>query len=397
MEKISQAAARRVAIAAQGFGRGKGTAPPGARQLDAVLDRIGLLQIDSVSVLARAHYLPLFSRLGSYDRALLDDAAWGKKPRLFEYWGHEASLLPLALQPLLRWRMAEAAGGEGLWPGLRDFMREHRDYIRGVRARIAAEGPTVASDLEGDKGVAGWWGWGQAKRALEVLFWTGEVTAAGRRGFERVYDLTERVLPAGVLARATPEKRDAQRELLRRSARAHGIGSVQDLADYFRLSPRDAKPLLADLVEERTMLPVAIEGLRGEWLLHKDAQVPKNMDVRALLAPFDPLVWERGRIAKLFSFQYRLEIYTPEAKRVHGYYVLPFLFGDRLVARVDLKADRAAGCLRVHGAFAEADAPAETAEALYGELRRLADWLGLEAIAVGGKGDLAPGLKSGCL
>jgi uncharacterized protein YcaQ len=353
-----------------------------------------LLQIDSVSVLTRAHYLPLFSRLGGYDRALLDDAAWGKKRRWFEYWGHEASLMPFALQPLLRWRMAAAASGETMWPGLSAFQREHRDYIQGVRARIAAEGPAVASDLDGARGVAGWWGWGQAKRALEILFWTGELTTTARRGFERVYDLPERVLPAEILARPTPAKADAQRALLLLSARAHGIGTAACLADYFRISPRVARPLLAELVEQGSLLPVAVEGLHGEWFLHKDARVPRQVAAHSLLAPFDPLVWARDRTAKLFSFHYRLEIYTPAEKRVHGYYVLPFLFGDRLLARVDLKADRAAGCLRVLAAFAEQDAPPATAEALWDELRRLADWLGLEKIAVGSKGDLARGLRA---
>ncbi len=391
---MSHAAARRVAIAAQGLARRSAGVTPGKRQLDAVLDRIGLLQIDSVSVLARAHYLPLFSRLGGYDRTLLDDAAWGRKRRWFEYWGHEASLMPVALQPLMRWRMAAAADGDGLWPGLSSFQLEHRDYIRGVRARIAAEGPMGASELDGAKGVAGWWGWGQAKRALEILFWTGELTASGRRGFERVYDLPERVLPADILAKPTPKPRDAQRELLLLSARAHGIGSVGDLADYFRISPVVARPLLAELVEDGHLLPVAVEGMRGTWFLHKDARVPGRVAAQTLLAPFDPLVWERDRVARLFSFQYRLEIYTPAHKRVHGYYVLPFLFGDRLVARVDLKADRAAGCLRVLAAFAEDHAPAGTAEALWEALRRLADWLGLEQIEVGNKGDLAGGLAA---
>jgi len=389
MEKMSQAAARRVAIAAQGLSRRRVGATPGKRQLDAVMDRIGLLQIDSVSVVARAHYLPMFSRLGAYDRALLDDAAWGRTRRWFEYWGHEASLMPVAMQPLMRWRMAAAANGEALWPGLRSFQLEHRDYIRGVRARVEAEGATVASDLDGAKGVAGWWGWGQAKRALEILCWTGEVTASGRRGFERVYDLPERVLPAAILAETTPTPRDAQRTLLLLSARAHGIGNVDDLADYFRISPVMARPLLAELAEDGYLLPVAVEGMRGTWFLHKDALVPRKVVAQMLLAPFDPLVWQRDRVARLFSFHYRLEIYTPAHKRVHGYYVLPFLFGDRLVARVDLKADRAAGCLRVLAAFAEDHAPAATAAALWEELRRLADWLGLERIEVFSRGDLA--------
>jgi uncharacterized protein YcaQ len=302
--------------------------------------------------------------------------------------------MKFALQPLLRWRMAAAASGETMWPGLCTFQREHRDYIQGVHARIAADGPAAASDLDGTRGVPGWWGWGQAKRALEILFWTGKLTAAGRRGFERVYDLPERVLPAEILAQPTPSKEDAQRELLLLSARAHGIGNVSDIADYFRISPRVARPLLAELAEQGSLLPVAIEGLRGAWFLHKDARVPRQVAAQAVLAPFDPLVWERDRVSKLFEFQYKLEIYTPSRQRVHGYYVLPFLFGDRLVARVDLKADRASCSLCVLGAFAEEHAPPATAEALWNELRRLADWLGLEKIVVGSKGDLAPGLRA---
>ena len=394
METLSQAAARRVAIAAQGLAGRSVTGVVGARRLDTVLNRICLLQIDSVSVLTRAHYLPLFSRLGGYDKALLDQAAWGKKRRWFEYWGHEASLMPFALQPLLRWRMAAAANGDLMWPGLSAFQREHTAYIENIRARIAADGPAAASDLEGAKGVTGWWGWGQAKRALEVLFWSGEVTAAARRGFERVYDLPERVLPPDILARPTPSQADAQRALLLLSARAHGIGTAGDLADYFRISPRDARPRLAELVEAGDLRPVAVEGLRGEWFLQRDAPVPRKVAARSLLAPFDPLVWERDRVTRLFSFHYRLEIYMPAHKRVHGYYVLPFLFGDRLVARVDLKAERASGTLRVLSSFAEQGAPDATADALWQELRRLADWLGLAKIVVCNAGDLAPGLQS---
>jgi len=394
MEKISQAVARRVAIGAQGLARRGAAGAPGVRQLDAVLNRICLLQMDSVSVLARAHYLPLFSRLGAYDTALLDEAAWGRKRRWFEYWGHEASLLPFALQPLLRWRMAAAANGEDLWPGLSEFQREHGDYVSCVRAHIAAKGPVVASDLDGAKGVPGWWGWGQAKRALEILFWRGEVTAAGRRGFERVYDLTERVLPAEILAVPTPDKNDAQRALLLLSARAHGIGTAGCLADYFRISSRVARPLLEELLEQGNLLPVEVEGLRGVWFLHKDAGVPRTVAAQALLTPFDPLVWERGRTEKLFSFRYRLEIYTPAEKRVHGYYVLPFLLGDQLVARVDLKAERASGTLHVLAAFAEEHAPPATAYALWEELHRLADWLRLEKIVVASRGDLARGLRA---
>jgi uncharacterized protein YcaQ len=388
MEKISQPTARRIAIAAQGL-HSRATATPTARHLDSVIARIGLLQMDSVAILARAHYLPLYARLGAYNRSLLDEAAWGKKRRWFEYWGHEASLLPFALQPLLRWRMAAATNGEGLWPNLTKFHREHGPYIKSILAHITKNGPTIASDLEGEKGEAGWWGWGQAKRALEFLFWSGELTTHGRRGFERVYDIPERVLPAAILAQPTPTKADAQRELLRLSACAHGVGNVTDLADYFRISPRTARPLIAELAEEGTLRPVEIAGLRGEWFLHRNARIPRQIDTQTLLSPFDPLIWERDRVAKLFAFQYRLEIYTPAHKRVHGYYVLPFLLNDRLVARVDLKADRATSTLHVLAAYAEPDAPAETPGALRSELNHLATWLALDSIVIVNRGDLA--------
>ena len=392
MEKISQPTARRIAIAAQGL-HTRAAATPTARHLDAVIARIGLLQLDSVAILARAHYLPLYSRLGAYNRSLLDEAAWGKKRRWFEYWGHEASLLPFALQPLLRWRMAAATNGEGLWPNLTKFHREHAPYIKSIHAHITKNGPATASDFEGEKGAAGWWGWGQAKRALEFLFWSGELTAASRRGFERVYDIPERVLPAAILSQPTPTKSDAQRELLRLSAAAHGIGNVTDLADYFRISPRTARPLIAELVEEGTLRKIDIDGLRGDWFLHRNARIPRKIEAQSLLSPFDPLIWERDRVAKLFAFQYRLEIYTPAHKRVHGYYVLPFLLGDRLVARVDLKADRANSKLHVLSAYAEPEAPPETAESLHAELGHLAAWLSLDNIVIANKGDLASKLR----
>ena len=394
-EHLSAAAARRIAIAAQGLAGRRLVAPAERRHLRGVVDRIGLLQIDSVSVLARAHYLPLFSRLGPYPRVLLDNAAWGRKPRaLFEYWAHEASLLPVESQPLLRWRMARAAAFDGLYGELAAFGRDRRDYVASVLAEVRAAGPLVSSDLEGPRGQGGWWGWSEAKRALEFLFWAGELTTATRRGFERVYDLPERVLPAAVLAAPTPAPADAHRELLRRSAVTLGIATASDLRDYFRLDPADVKDRLPELVELGELREVSVAGWGRPAYLHRDASRPRRVDARALLAPFDPLVWERARTERLFGFRYRLEIYTPLEKRVHGYYVLPFLLGDRLVARVDLKTSRATGELLVIAAHAEAGAPAGTATALAAELQVMAGWLSLARVTVRPAGDLAPALAS---
>lgn len=373
--------ARRIALAAQGFGEARPGGAVGPRRIGRTIGRLGLLQIDSVSVVVRAHYLPLFSRLGSYPREHLEAAAWGRPRRLFEYWAHEASLLPVALQPLLRWRMERARAGEGIYGGLARFGAERRPYIDEVLAAVARRGPLGASAIEGERGAGGWWGWGDAKRALEWLFWAGLVTTATRRGFERVYDLPERVLPREVVAAPTPAPADARRELIRLSARALGVATASDLRDYFRLDPADAHPRIAELVEEGALRPVAVEGWRQPAYLHAGARIPRRVAARALLAPFDPVVWERARTERLFGFRYRLEIYTPRAARQHGYYVLPFLWGDRLVGRVDLKADRKAGVLRVLAVHAEPGAPAGAGEALDAELRLMAEWLGLPAVA----------------
>jgi uncharacterized protein YcaQ len=394
-EHISAAAARGIAIAAQGLAEPRPAGRIERRHLRAVVNRLALLQIDSVSVLVRAHYLPLFSRLGPYPRDLLDEAAWGAKPRLmFEYWAHEASLLPVRMQPLLRWRMAQAAAFEGCYGELAAFARERAGYVDRVHAEVAARGPLVSSDLEGPRGAGGWWGWSDAKRALEFLFWSGRLTTATRRGFERVYDLPERVLPAAVLASPTPEPADAHRELLRLAATALGIGTASDLRDYFRLDPADAKPRLAELVEMGELAEVTVEGWGPPAYLHRAARRPRKVEARALLAPFDPLVWERPRAERLFGFRYRLEIYTPAAKRLHGYYVLPFLLGDRLVARVDLKSNRVGGALQVLATHAEPHAPPETAASLGEELRAMASWLGLERVEVASSGDLAARLAA---
>jgi uncharacterized protein len=378
VQTLSLAEARRIALAAQGFGA-RPEAVTRARWLKTI-DRLSLHQIDSVNVLVRAHYLPAFSRLGPYDRSLIDGAAWGtrRKRGLFEYWAHEASLLPLALHPLLRWRMARADRGEAGWKGLRAFAGERRAEAEALLDRIRNEGPGSASDFDEKRGRSGWWEWGEAKRALEWLFWAGHITTATRRGsFERVYDLTERVIPAEILALPTPDERDARRALIERAAHALGVATTQDLRDYFRLGPDDARQAIDSLVEMGVLESIEVPGWTHLAYLHRDARRPRRISARALLAPFDPLVWERSRALRLFDFHYRIEIYTPADKRQHGYYVLPFLLGDRLVARLDLKADRQTGRLLVHAIHLESHAPSDVMDAISEELRALADWLGL--------------------
>lgn len=382
IETLPPAEARRIVLAAQGFGKTKRD-KVGQAQLRREIDRLGLHQIDSVNVLSRAHYLPAFSRLGPYDRALLDQAAWGPKRarRMFEYWAHEASLLPLDLHPLLRWRMAEADNGTIGWTGLRVFAGERRAEVDLVLDRIRQEGPLGASDFAEDKSRSGWWEWGDSKRRLEWLFWAGHITTATRRkGFERVYDLTERVIPADILALPTPDRASAHRGLIDRAARALGLATSGDLRDYFRTGVAETKVAIAELAEEGLLLPVAIKGWKQPAWLHRDARRPRRIAARALLAPFDPLIWERTRTERLFGFRYRIEIYVPADKRQHGYYVLPFLLGDRLVARVDLKADRQKSRLLVLSLTLEPDAPAGAREELMAELGTMAAWLGLDRI-----------------
>lgn len=392
MEKISLNLARRITLAAQGFTDPKPSGTPDRRHFARVLSRTGLLQIDSVSAVVRAHYMPLYSRLGPYPLALLDKAAISRKRAVFEYWAHEASYLPVETWPLLRWRMERAERGEEMYGGLAKFGRERASYIEDIFREIVARGPIAASDLDGQKGSGGWWGWSDAKHAFEWLFWAGRITTAYRRGFKRFYDLPERVLPPKILEIPTPSPETAHRELLRISARAHGVATANCLRDYFRLSSTDMKGRLEELVEEGEILPVRVEGWHKPAYLHKDARTPRKIEARALLAPFDPLVFERSRAESLFNFRYRIEIYTPAEKRQYGYYVLPFLLGDRIVARVDLKADRPTGVLRAHAAYAEANAPTDTAAHLFEELKQMQAWLGLSRIEVTPAGDLGPAL-----
>ena len=392
-EKISLKTARRLVLKAQGFSEPKPGGSVDRRHLKKVLARLGLFQIDSVSVIVRAHYMPLFSRLGPYPQSLLDGASVGRKRLLFEYWAHEASLLPVESYPLMRWRMERAERGKGTYGALARFGRERADFIEAVFSEVEKRGPIAASDFDGERGSGGWWGWSDTKHALEFLFWAGRITTAERRpSFERLYDLPERVLPKAVLEMPTPEPAEAHRELLRIASRALGVATASDLRDYFRMSPGDAEPRIAELVEAGDLLPVKVEGWANKAYLDPKARRPRKVDACALLAPFDPLVWERSRAERLFDFHYRIEIYTPAEKRIYGYYVLPFLLGERLVGRVSLKADRASGKLLVHATYAEKHAPDHAAEALLSELRSMAAWLELDGIEITNSGNLAPAL-----
>ncbi len=380
---LSLAQARRIALEAQGFADPRPRGAVDRRLLRRVLARIGLLQIDSVNVVVRAHYMPLFSRLGPYEPAVLERAAYGPDRTLFEYWGHEASLLPLELHPLMRWRMARAQRGLGTWGRVARIVSEQPDVLARFRAAIAERGPLAASSFEGTRGKGSWWGWSDAKIALEALFWCGEITTAYRKGFERVYDLPERVLPHSILSAPTPSEADAQRELVRIAARALGVAAERDLRDYFRLDLADARARVAELVESGELRVVTVEGLRGSRYLWHAQRIPRRINANAVLSPFDPVVWERARARELYGFDYRIEIYTPAHKRVHGYYVLPFLLGDRLVARVDLKHDRQARVLRVHATHVEDHVKrADIMPPLRDELQRMAEWLGAERVAM---------------
>jgi uncharacterized protein YcaQ len=401
-ERLTAAAARRIALAAQGFADPRPTGPVTMRHVQRTIDRLGIVQIDSVTVLARSQYVPFFSRLGAYDPALLDRARDRRPRRLVEYWAHAASLVPPSTIPLLRWRMDRAR--EEAWGGMVRAEQEHPGLARLILDEVRQRGPITSVELEqaiehdAARDRTEWgWNWSVVKRILELMFWAGEISSSGRTSqFARLYDLPERVLPPLVHAAPTPDPEQAHRQLVAISARAFGVATEFALRDHFRLAPAEAKQAIASLVADGELVPVQVEGWSRPGYLHAQARRPRRVQARALVSPFDSLVWERARTLDLFGFDYRIEIYVPAPKRRFGYYVLPFLLGDTLVARVDLKADRqadgGAGVLRVQAAWAERGAPPRTPAELAAELHEMARWLGLGSVAVTGLGDLAPAL-----
>jgi uncharacterized protein YcaQ len=354
-----------------------------------------VLQVDSVNVLQRAHYMPLYSRIGGYDPMLLARASGQRPRRLVEYWAHVQALMPVELWPLMRHRMDKYRAQRGKWGTAAEPELTNR-----LLARIRADGAATARDLDAEfsqpRIKEHWgWNWSDARRGLDFLFMAGDLAIAKRNSqFEVVYDLPERVLPAHVLEAPTPTQAEAERELVRLAARSHGVGTARCLADYYRMGVAATQAALRDLAESGDVQEVKVQGWRKPAFLHRDATRARKIDARALLSPFDPVCWERDRTETLFDFFYRIEIYTPPAKRIHGYYVLPFLLGDRLVARTDLKADRATGRLLVRSAYAEAQAPPETAAELAEKLAQLAGWLALGEVVIEPRGDLAPALAA---
>jgi len=396
VDSVSPALARRIALAAQGFGRALPDAPR-TRQVAAVVDRLGLLQIDSVNVFERSHYLPVFSRVGDYDKGVLDRLTMGRRGRMLEYWAHEASFVPRELWPLFEFRREEYRRRGTDWGG---WLVENRTLADWLRTELAANGPMPASAIEHDANErrGPWWGWSDVKRTLEWMFRVGEVVCVERRRFERVYALPEQAL-APELLDTPPSEADAVRELVGRAAAALGIATEADLADYWRMKRAQVRQAILDLEEAGALIPVTVPGwsVGGRpaptWL-HRDARRPRRLENAAVLSPFDPVVWFRPRTERLFDFHYRIEIYTPEPERKFGYYSLPVLVDDDVVGRVDLKSDRKAGVLRVQSAWAEPGAPDETAARLVPVLQRAASWQGLDSIEVAGRGDLSPALRS---
>lgn len=400
MDELSSGEARRLALASLGFGA-KRPARAGAAHVRATAARLGAIQIDSVNVLARAHYLPTFSRYGPYPTAALDDLAHGKR-EFFEYWGHAACFLPIDLYPLMRWRMANQIDA---WAGIG---KKQSRFMEAVYRELVERGPLSAGELSnGGRSTGPWWGWSDGKEALELLFRQGRVAIAGRRNFERLYDVPERVLPRAILDASPIAAPDAKKALLVRAARAMGVGTARDIAQYFhidawwdrltvngRRAPATTDRLFDELVEDGRLDRVRVEDWTRPAFVVPGVRVPRRVDVRAIVSPFDPVLWERKWTKAVFGFDYQIEIYVPGPKRIYGYYVLPFLMGDRFAARVDLKGDRKTSTLIVHAAYVEPGLdPAAVAGALARELRSLAAWLSLESFAVGSKGNLARPLK----
>jgi uncharacterized protein YcaQ len=387
--------ARRIALHAQGFNDPRPKGAPDRRAFRRAFQRMGLVQIDSVNVLTRSHELPFLARLGPYSREALARWLWGSG-EVFEYWGHEASLLPVELHPLLRWRMAD----DHQWKGVGAFLKSNPGLDGAMLDSILARGPVTLSELEhlGDAikrrkaGPTDMWNWSPAKQAVEWHFWKGRVSAVRNwQTFERSYVAPSHTVPEDVLAAPTPSDDDAMRALLLLAARSHGVGTAKDLADYHRLPIVPARRLVAELAADGALREVTVEGWKHPAFLHPEAELPRWVRASALLSPFDPVVWERDRAARLFDFTYRIEIYVPKEKRVHGYYVLPFLHDGRLVARVDLKADRATGRLLVQAAYAEPSWDDDRdVDALVARLQELGAFLSVPDVTVEPNGDLSP-------
>jgi len=389
---LSAAQARRIALAAQGFGS-RHPASVGIRQLRSTVTRLGLLQLDSVNVYERSHYQPLFARLGHYDKADLDRLTFAARSDYTEYWAHEAAIIPIEDWPLFRWRMDFWREYYARTPDA--WMHSNPAMIDWVRAELEAKGPLAASQIEDDsrRGKSGWWEWSDTKRALEYMFRVGDVVSAGRTRFERTYALPSQKFPSSVIERLVSTE-DAIRALIAKSAAAHGIGTVRDLADYYRIKQAPARAAIDELVDAGELLPVTVEGWKTPAWLHRDARLPRRLESAALLSPFDPVVWERARAERMFDFHYRIEIYTPAEKRVFGYYSLPILIDDALVGRVDLKSDRQARVLRVQSAWREPHAPMGIEERIVPLLESARVWQGLDSVEFAGRGDLSASLAA---
>ncbi|HEY2644052.1 MAG TPA: crosslink repair DNA glycosylase YcaQ family protein [Galbitalea sp.] len=393
VDTLSAAQARRITLAAQGFGRPR-PSTVGIRQLDAMVHKLGLLQLDSVNVFERSHYLPLYSRLGAYDKADLDRLTFGKRSKYTEYWAHVAALIPLETWPLWRWRMQKARDDYGANPD--SWPNRNRPMMDWLLAELAEKGPLPASKIEHDanRRRGGWWEWSDVKLGLEYLFEQGDVVSAGRTTFERSYALPQQIIPRALLD-VEIDRHDATKELLRRAIRAHGVGTAGDLADYYRL--KFIGPILEELVDDGEIVPVQVAGWArnggaAKAYLDPNARIPRRVEATALLSPFDPIVWERSRALRIFDFHYRIEIYTPAPKRTFGYYTLPVLVDDRIVGRIDLKNDRQNRVLRVQSAWREAGQPHGFEGRVAAVLRETASWQGLDGIEVINRGDLADSL-----
>ena len=384
LDTLSIVDARHIALAAQGFDTARPKTKATQRHVDALISRLGVIQIDSVNVLVRSQELPLFARLGNHDRNAIPKATEAQK--LFEYWGHEAAHLPVDIHPLFRWKMDAARTGRVTHWGLTSFYEENKAFVKRTLKHVEKNGPTTSRELSTRTEKKGtWWDWDEAKVALEYLFLTGELMSRGRGSdFARIYDTPERVLPQRIIDAPTPSEHDARKQLLVRSAIAQGVATASDLADYYRQKLATVKPLIAELIEEGELRNVSVDGWSEKAFVHRDAKLPKQLHATALLSPFDSLVWCRPRNERLFSFHYRIEIYTPKEKRKFGYYVLPFMINGEMVGRVDLKADRANGVLQAHSVHAEKGVKRSSMnEALNAELDAMATWLGLEQVQIG--------------